>query len=298
MDEIARVGSVKFLILGAGSFYGKAFTDLLRRRGDDFDLVWGPRYRLDKPEKNKSLTTALDTDCVVNFMSRSSVVESWDDPAEWMNVNVLGMTHLAELLRKTGVRKFIHVSTPEVYGPTYEWVTEDYPFKPTTPYAVSRASADMLLNAYYQAYGFPVVITRTANIYGVGQQSYRLIPRAFAGPIQIHGTGYSRRSFIHIEDACEATYLLCKRGVPGETYHISTNKAHQVLDVVRKIYDIKGEDFNPEFIEERLGKDSEYLLNSDKIRRLGWSDTITLEEGLNAYYAAEHERSPRISREA
>ena len=259
-----------YLILGASSFYGKSFIKLLKSRGEKYKIS---DYRLGSP-----LTPSAD--CLVNFASMSSVVESWDDPEDWMETNAVGMTYLA----RSKVKRFIHVSTPEVYGSTDEWVTERHRLNPTTPYAVSRAAADMLLNAYFKAYGFPVIITRTANIYGVGQQPYRLIPKAFSGDIKIHGDGLSQRSFIHVQDACEALYLLSKEGQLGHTYHISTKRALPILEVVRMVYKLTGRKFNPEFIPERLGKDYAYWLNSDKIRKLGWSDKITLEEGLNEYH--------------
>src|SRR5205814_8646088 len=120
-------------------------------------------------------------------------------------------------------------STPEVYGNNTSWVSENREFSPSTPYAVSRASSDMLLKAYFKTYKFPMIITRTSNIYGPGQQDFRLIPKAFrmfslGERFPIHGTGNSHRSFIHVKDACEALYKLTSRGTLGETYHISTQK--------------------------------------------------------------------------
>lgn len=264
--------SERFLILGAGSFYGSNFANLVEGRGDVAIPYW--------PSLAESYDVAeIPADYVVNFASKSLVAESWDNPVEWLKVNASDTTKLLGWLRASNMKKFVHVSTPEVYGSTPYWIEEDAPFNPTTPYAVSRAAGDMMLKAYFKAYGFPMLITRTANIYGPGQQEYRIIPKALshkkAGkPLPLHGGGWSKRSFIHIKDACEATYLLCKEGLIGETYHISTKEAHWIREVVSLI----GTEY--EEVEDRLGKDSAYLLNSDKIRRLGWSDKITLEEGL------------------
>ena len=134
-----------------------------------------------------------------------------------------------------------------------------------------------MLKAYHQAYGFPVVITRTTNIYGEGQQDYRIIPKAQrfkrdGETLPLHGGGSSRRSFIHVKDACEALYLLCKEGTAGETYHISTEVAHTIKEVVEMI------GCKYENAPDRLGKDEAYLLASDKIRDMGWRDTIKLED--------------------
>lgn len=260
----------KFLTLGASSFYGSNFAKLVEERGDKA-IAYGHR-----------LGDWLDmepVDYIVNFASASLVAESWERPWDWMQVNGTDTTGL--MYRAQGkCKRFIHVSTPEVYGSTPGWVTEKYTnWQPSTPYAVSRAAGDMMLKAYHRAYGFPMIITRTANIYGKGQQDYRIIPKALQAKLRgeslpLHGDGSSVRSFIHIRDACEATYQICKEGQVGETYHISTNKAHSIKEVVEMI----GCKYEP--ATERLGKDQAYLLNSDKLRDMGWQDKITLEEGL------------------
>lgn len=268
----------KFVILGSNSFYGRNFAEFVVGRGHHV-------YRLSKPAFNilhdraRTWLSWNPDSYVVNFISQSLVAESWENPGLWLQTNAIATTMLFDAARECGVKKFIHVSTPEVYGSTPHWVEEDYPYNPTTPYAVSRAAGDMMLKAYFKAYGFPMLITRTSNIYGPGQQDYRVIPKALqykreGKKLQLHGGGWSKRSFIHIKDACEATYLLCKEGLIGETYHISTQDAHWIREVVSMI----GCEY--EEVEDRLGKDAAYLLNSDKLRRLGWRETINLEQGL------------------
>jgi len=257
----------RFLILGASSFYGSNFARLVEESGDIAIRI------------RHYVATDMECDYIVNFASKSAVAESWERPWAWVDVNACLFSLVLQHCKDWPIKKFIHVSTPEVYGSTPEWVTEDHPFNPTTPYAVSRAAGDMMLKAFHKAYGFPMVITRTANIYGPGQQSYRLIPKALEAKrtgesLPLHGGGQSVRSFIHIKDACEATYLIAKQGFIGETYHISTNQAHSIEDVVAMI------ECPFTWAPERLGKDQAYLLNSDKLRALGWNDTIELEEGL------------------
>jgi dTDP-glucose 4,6-dehydratase len=270
----------RFLILGGNSFYGANFAELVKRKGDEVDLYCRPAFDLLVDKTWRWLRMALEAgpDYVVNFMSKSLVAESWDAPQEWIATNVAATNKLFDFLRLHDCKKYIHVSTPEVYGSTFGWVDEGHPFDPTTPYAVTRAAADMMLKAYHKAYGFPVVITRTANIYGPWQKD-RIIPKAFScksrGEIlPLHGNGESERSFIHVKDACEATYVVAKKGKLGETYHISTPKSHSIMEVVEMI----GCEY--EFVPDRLGKDRAYLLNSRKVRNLGWTDTISLEEGL------------------
>ena len=116
---------------------------------------------------------------VVNFAAQGMVAESWLNPTHWYKTNILSQVRFHDELRKLeSLKKYIHVTTPEVYGSTNNaWISEDHRFDPTTPYAVSRAACDMHLKSFFKAYGFPVVFTRAANVYGPGQQLYRIIPR-------------------------------------------------------------------------------------------------------------------------
>ena len=270
----------RFLILGASSFYGSNFANLVRERGDEAKCF--SRQDLDIDGDLEALESRLNLSCpeyVVNFISRSLVAESWANPAQWNRTNLESTTRLFDVLRGWAIRKYVHVSTPEVYGSLHLWRKESWIFNPSTPYAASRAAGDLMLKAYHKSRGFPMLITRTANIYGSGQQPYKLIPKAIAckasgDKFPLHGFGTSLRSYIHVKDACEATYLLAKNGDVGETYHISTDEAHTVLDVLNML------DVRWEPAPERLGKDGAYLLDSTKIRKLGWQDKISLEEGL------------------
>ena len=259
----------KFLVIGNTSYYGSSFVKLLESKGCDYSTMslrdWSPEQ--------------LEGDYVVNFAAANIVAESWKKPAEYCLVNVVAHTELIEQLKQKKIKKYVHVSTPEVYGSVDAWVTEDQRFNPSTPYAVSRAATDMMLMAYHKAYGFPAVITRTSNIYGPGQPENRIVTKALkckrAGEmISLEGSGNSVRSFIHIRDACEATYLAAKEGRPGETYHISGWQAQSILSLVKAIGCKWGS------APERLGKDYAYMLDSTKIRKLGWQDKINLTEGL------------------
>lgn len=268
----------RFLILGASSFYGSNFAEVVRKKGDEAICLSRPGFDINGDWALDR--SALDGAYVVNFISQSLVAESWDHPDEWMRTNALSTTKLFDKLKAVGIRKFVHVSTPEVYGSTPGWVEEDYTeWKPSTPYAVSRAAGDMMLMAYWRACQFPAVITRTANIYGPGQPEHRIIPKAIACKraakvLPLEGDGASLRSFIHVRDACEATYLIAKRGEFGETYHISGDRSYSIKQVVQKI----GCMYKP--APDRLGKDQAYLLDSSRLRAMGWQDKINLEEGL------------------
>lgn len=226
---------------------------------------------------------------VVNFAAQSMVGESWQHPEHWFQTNVVATVKLHDRLRRADYLKtYVHVTTPEVYGSTSGFIREDTPFNPSTPYAVSRAAADMSLRTFFDAYRFPVVFTRAANVYGPGQQLYRIIPRTIlfiklGRTLSLHGGGHSRRSFIHIADVSDATWRAMESGAHGETYHISTNEIVSIRTLVERICARMGVAFEDcvEVADDRLGKDAAYMLDSSKIRRdLGWEDCISLDQGI------------------
>ena len=190
---------------------------------------------------------------------------------------------------KSFIEKYVHVTTPEVYGSTdHGWIKENYNFQPNTPYAVSRAACDLHLLSFFKAYNFPVVFTRSANVYGPGQQLYRIIPRTILSiktkkPLSLHGGGKSERSFIHINDVVEATYSIALRANPGTTWHLSTKECISIKELVKKMCDLSDVKFESivEITNERLGKDQSYLLDSSKVREnMDWQDKISLKRGL------------------
>jgi dTDP-glucose 4,6-dehydratase len=302
----------KFLVLGSNSFSGASFVDVLLERGADvigasrsaephpafLPYRWSGRdrdFRFFALDLNRDLDAIMELirkerpTYVVNFAAQSMVAESWQNPDHWFMTNVVSAVRLHERLRQLDfLDKYVHVTTPEVYGSTEGFVREDTPFNPSTPYAVSRAAADMSLRTYFANYGFPVVFTRAANVFGPGQQLYRIIPRTIlfirlGRKLELHGGGASERSFIDIRDVADATDLVARNGKPGETYHISTNRIVSIKALVQMICDRLGAKFDDHVtvVRERPGKDLAYRLDSGKIRReLGWSDQITLEQGL------------------
>jgi dTDP-glucose 4,6-dehydratase len=273
--------SETFLILGANSFYGSNFMKCVEAHGDEAICLSRPQWELGGPIDDEG-------DYIVNFASQSLVAESWDAPEDWMHTNACATTTMFRRLIGHDFKKYVHVSTPEVYGSTEGWVDETFSkWEPTTPYAVSRMAGDKMLMAFHKAYKFPAVITRTANIYGPGQPDHRIIPATFkkikeGQKLGLHGNGKSVRCFIHVKDACEATYKVAKQGTPGQTYHISTNHQIKIYDLVKKICTLMGKRMEDvvEQTPERLGKDFAYLLKSERIRNMGWRDTITLDRGL------------------
>ena len=305
-----------FFVIGSNSFSGSNFVNCVLKKGlsvsgisrsEEIDNSFLP-YRWSDDEtflKNfnfhmmdlnydlEDLIALIDEKkpkYIVNFAAQGMVAQSWLNPTDWYKTNVLSQVAFHDELRKREfIKKYVHVTTPEVYGSTNDgWIKESINFAPSTPYAVSRAACDLHRLSFYKAYNFPVVFTRAANVYGSGQQLYRIIPRTILSCLTgkklfLHGGGTSRRSFIHIEDVARATLKISLKAKPGNTFHISTNHAISIYDLVKKICDLTGANFNEivEIEDERLGKDKNYLLDSESIRNcFNWEDKITLLEGL------------------
>ncbi len=303
---------MKIAVIGSNSFSGASFVDHALAQGAEvvgfsrsaephrcfLPYRWSGRdgrfrfYPYDLNHHQDEMLRVIEQEriaYVVNFAAQSMVGESWANPEHWFQTNVVATIRLHDRLRRFDfLTRYVHITTPEVYGNTEGFIDENTPFNPSTPYAVSRAAADMSLKTFFDTYGFPVVFTRAANVYGPGQQLYRIIPRTIlflktGRKLQLHGGGQSRRSFIHIHDVAAATWAVMTGGVNGQTYHISTNEIVTIRALVERLCAMVGVPFESgvEIAGERLGKDAAYMLDSRKIREsLGWSDTIGLDQGL------------------
>ncbi len=305
----------RFLVIGSNSFSGSNFINTILKEGyfahgvsrsTEPKKVFLPYYwnqsrtRLDnfkfsKIDLNKNINELINIiendqiSHIINFAAQGMVAESWLNPGDWYRTNVVSQVEFHNKLRlNKNIQKYVHITTPEVYGDTKGWIKENNNFNPSTPYAVSRAACDLHLMSFFKAYNFPVVFTRAANVYGPGQQLYRIIPRAFLSAItgktmDLHGGGESIRSFIHINDVANATLKLALNAESGTSWHLSTTKSISIKDLVKKIFTIVGSDFNEvvRIGDERLGKDQSYLLDSQSIRdEFNWHDKISLEKGL------------------
>lgn len=303
----------KILVIGSNSFSGASFVDFALRKGSRvlgtsrsvephrcfLSYRWNGKddgFTFYQYDLNKHLDEIIELvraerpSYVVNFASQSMVGESWANPDHWFMTNVVSTVKLHDRLRQFDfMDRYVHITTPEVYGSTSGFIREDTPFNPSTPYAVSRAAADMSLKSFFDAYNFPVVSTRAANVYGPGQQLYRIIPRTLlflrtGQKLQLHGGGHSRRSFIHIEDVSDATWKIMTDGTSGQTYHISTNEIVSIRELVERMCAKLGMAFDDcvEVVGDRLGKDSAYMLDSTKLREtLGWTDKVSLDQGVD-----------------
>lgn len=306
----------KILVIGSNSYTGAAFIDHALSEGhevvgvsrsDELNPVflpyhWGPAERLkkfsflrmdlnEKAEEIGHLAREQNLAWVANFAAQSMVAESWLTPVHWYQTNVVANVRLHEELRKwDGLKKYLHVTTPEVYGSCSGVVREDAPFNPSTPYAASRAACDLHLMTFFKRYNFPVVFTRAANVYGPGQQLYRIVPRAalfsrLQKKLPLHGGGHSTRAFIHGKDVAAASLAILDRGQSGQVYHLSTDRFIAIRDLVAMIAQKTGSSFEKlaEVTEDRPGKDAAYLLDSTRAKQeLRWAPAVDLEAGVDS----------------
>ena len=231
-----------------------------------------------------------EPEIIANFAAQGDVRNSWRLPNQWYQTNCMGVVQLTEALRKRAyLGKYITSSTPEVYGSTEKNLLENHCYLPSTPYAASKLAGDLHLMTLHKRYQFPVVFTRAANVYGIHQQLYRIIPRSIiylklGKPLELHGGGGAVRSFIHIRDVADATMRLAEQGKDGEVYHIAPQEEEiRIGQLVQIICGMMNCDFenSVKLISENFGQDAMYSLNSDKIRtQLGWKSEVSLEVGI------------------
>jgi dTDP-glucose 4,6-dehydratase len=228
-------------------------------------------------------------DAVVNFAAESHVDRSIQDSRLFVETNVLGTQTLLEASRRHGVPRMVQVSTDEVYGSLGQAgrFTEKSPLAPNSPYAASKAAADLLVSVYGRTYGLPVIITRSSNNYGPHQFPEKLIPLFITNalddlPLPIYGDGLHVRDWVHVEDHCEALLRILDRGRAGETYNIGGDGERANIDVARLIVEALGKSRGLiTHVTDRLGHDRRYAIDARKLHQeLGWRPRYAFEAGL------------------
>ncbi|HNQ50731.1 MAG TPA: dTDP-glucose 4,6-dehydratase [Candidatus Omnitrophota bacterium] len=225
---------------------------------------------------------------IAHFAAESHVDRSIEDASPFLETNVKGTQVMLDCCRKFKVKRFLHVSTDEVYGEIERGsFTESSAFNPNSPYSVSKAAADMLVRAYYRTYGVPVVIVRPSNNYGPWQFPEKLIPVAInrlrAGKkIPVYARGHNVREWLYVGDCAEAIWRVLKKGRTGEAYNIGSGQEYRNIDTARMILKIMDSPANMiEFVKDRPGHDIRYSLSTAKIRReLGWKAGTRFPQGL------------------
>jgi len=237
--------------------------------------------------KLKKVVKSLDIDTIINFAAESHVDNSIENSDEFIETNINGTHTLLKLLHEFPIKKYIQISTDEVYGSLIDFeepFTEKTPLAPNSPYAASKASADMLCRSFYETYKYPITITRCSNNYGPNQYPEKLIPlmiqKAKNGEkLPVYGDGKNIRDWIHVQDHCEAIDVVLHKGKNGEVYNIGGQDEKRNIEIVNTIINSLGGEI--EYVEDRLGHDWRYAMNIEKmIFELGWEPHITFKEGI------------------
>ncbi|XP_076872041.1 dTDP-D-glucose 4,6-dehydratase [Brachyhypopomus gauderio] len=238
------------------------------------------------------LFSTENIDIVFHCAAQTHVENSFLYPSQFMHVNADGTSILLQAAFEAGVEKFIYLSTDEVYGDSLDKVFDEFcPQRPTNPYSRSKTAAEKMVLSYWEKHKFPVIITRSNNVYGPRQYYEKVIPR-FIGLLQqdqkctIQGTGLQSRHFLYVDDATEALLMLMERGIMGEVYNIGAAFEIPVIQLARELVEKMKNASNNDldgwllFVEDRPVSDLRYPLNSDKIHKLGWTPAVPWKEGI------------------
>ena len=337
MAERAR-GRV--LVTGGAGFVGSAVVDQLLE-GDaervvvlDLLTYAGRRENLSDAERDarfafvhgdvgdRDLVARLfeehDFDAVMHLAAESHVDRSIEDAAPFVRTNVVGTSTLVEAAHaswktRRAARRFVHVSSDEVYGAlgALGRFTEDSPYAPTSPYAATKAASDLIVLAFYKTHGFPAVVTHSSNNYGPRQLPEKLVPlmitRAIAGePLPVYGAGAQVREWLHVDDHARGLLLALDRGLPGDTYNFGGDTEMPNRMVVERLADLVDAAVGRKqgasrslvtYVADRLGHDFRYAIDASKAKTgLGWAPAVAFEDGLArtvAWYVARHADPPK-----
>ncbi len=307
---------MKILITGCAGFIGSNFTQYILKKYPNYEVIGidnltyaGNMVTMDDFINNKRFNfyvvdiadkISLEEifikerpDYIVNFAAESHVDRSIKDPEIFIKTNVLGTQVLLDLSLKYGIKRFHQVSTDEVYGdlpidqPELKF-DENYDLKPSSPYSASKASADLLVFAYYRTFQLNTTISRCSNNYGPFQFPEKLIPVMIENALNnkalpVYGTGINIRDWLHVNDHCSAIDKIIHLANPGTVYNIGGNNEFKNIDIVKLILSFLNKDETLiSFVKDRKGHDLRYAINSSKIMNdLGWSPSYTFQKGIS-----------------
>jgi dTDP-glucose 4,6-dehydratase len=300
----------RILITGGAGFIGSNFIRYMIEKYPNYEFInldaltyCGNLENLKGVDENKNykfikgdITDKIlvdnlmqDVNYVVNFAAESHVDRSIKDPEIFIKSNILGTQNLLNAAKKYNIKKFLQVSTDEVYGSLGKtgFFTEKTPLQPNSPYSATKAGADLMVRAYYNTFNLPVNITRCSNNYGPYQFPEKLIPLMISNAIEgkslpIYGDGKNIRDWLHVYDHCTAIDLVLHKGAVGEVYNIGGHNEKQNIEIVKLILsELNKDESLIKFVDDRLGHDKRYAIDSNKIRReLGWKPKYTFETGI------------------
>ena len=303
---------MKILVTGGAGFIGSCFVRHMLNKYKDYKIVnldaltyAGNIENLDDIKDNpnytfvhgnicdKKLSSELiidgKVDAVINFAAESHVDRSITGPEIFIETNVKGTLNLLQAAKEAKVQRFLQVSTDEVYGTLGKdgYFYETTPLAPNSPYSASKASADLLVRAYFETYKMPVLNTRCSNNYGPYQYPEKLIPffisQLLKGEkVPVYGDGMNVRDWLYVYDHCSAIDTVLHKGRVGEVYNIGGHNEKTNLEITKIILDAMGKDESSiKYVEDRLGHDRRYAIDNHKIQtELGWQPSLTFEEGI------------------
>ena len=301
---------MKLLVTGGAGFIGSCFVRHILNTYSDYKVVnldaltyCGNLENLNDVKDNPNYTFVhgnicnhdlvrniiKDVDCVVNFAAESHVDNSIKHPEIFVETNVQGTLNLLQACKELGIERYLQVGTDEVYGSLGKtgYFYETTPIQPNSPYSASKASADLLVRAYYETYKLPVLNTRCSNNYGPYQYPEKLIPffisQLLKGEkVPVYGDGLNVRDWLYVYDHCKAIDVVLHKGRVGEVYNIGGHNEKTNMEITHLILDAMGKDESSiKYVEDRLGHDRRYAIANDKIQsELGWEPSVTCEEGI------------------
>ena len=301
---------MKLLVTGGAGFIGSCFIRHILNKYPDYKIInldaltyCGNLENLKDIEQNPNYSFVRGNicntklvkeivevvDCVINFAAESHVDNSIKTPEIFVETNVKGTLNLLQASKEVGLERFVQISTDEVYGTLDKngYFYETTPLAPNSPYSASKASADLLVRAYFKTYSLPVLITRCSNNYGPYQYPEKLIPffisKLLRGEkVSVYGDGLNVSDWLYVYDHCKAIDDVLHKGKTGKVYNIGGHNEKTNLEITKLILKEMGKDESQiEFTDDRLGHDRRYAISNDKITsELGWSPAVTFEEGI------------------
>lgn len=303
---------MKLLVTGGAGFIGSCFVRHILNKYNDYKVInldaltyAGNIENLDDVKDNsnykfvhgnicdkklvRELINGEKVDAVINFAAESHVDRSITGPEIFIETNVQGTLNLLQASKEANIERFLQVSTDEVYGTLGKdgYFYETTPLAPNSPYSASKASADLLVRAYYETYKMPVLNTRCSNNYGPYQYPEKLIPffisQLLKGEkVPVYGDGLNVRDWLYVYDHCSAIDTVLHKGKVGEVYNIGGHNEKTNMEITKIILEAMGKDESSiRFVEDRLGHDRRYAIDNHKIQtELGWEPSLTFEEGI------------------
>ena len=307
----------KIVVTGGLGFIGSNLIDLLLKKNfyvinldkityssnfyNTKEYIKNKNYKFIKCDINNKKINKIffkyKPSCIFNLAAETHVDRSIDDAKSFIKSNIVGVYNLLESFKDFSNKnksKLIHISTDEVYGDILKGRSDEkYPYKPSSPYAASKAASDHLVNSYIRTYKIPAIVTNCSNNYGPKQHPEKLIPKLIYNilnnkSLPIYGKGANSREWIYVKDHCEALVKVYQKGKVGEFYNIGSNKNLNNLEVCKTLLNISknktnlGKNVKISFVKDRPGHDIRYALNSDKIKKkLKWSPKINFKKGID-----------------